>query len=156
MHQSLFPLTPGFPGRYPTGRTPAPKTPKDKEQETPFLTSKGFIQEKKHPQPKIPSYIEMATGTASGSASTSATIKPHTQTSDYQIPDSQDQSFEAALQEDAAASINDEDGISDTAKKGNAPGGDPDPDNDPRGGGGPGRRPLPRPRTLPGRPHKKL
>ena len=96
----------------------------------------------------------MATGAASGSGSSTATIKPDTQTSDFQIQDSQDQSFEAALQEDAAASIKDEDGVSDTPKKGGPPGGDPDPDNDPRSGGGPRRRPPPRPRT-PMRGHQR-
>ena len=153
MRRSFFPLTPlqRIPGRYPTG-----KTPTDKEQETPFLTSKGFTPAVKHPKPKPPTFIEMATGTASGSSSSTATIKPDTQTSEFQIQDSQDQSFEAALQGDAAASIKDEDGVSDTPKKGNGPpSGDPDPDNDPRGGGGPGRRPPPRPRTPPSRSYQK-
>ena len=136
MHRSIS-LTPRFPGRYPTG-----KTPKDKEQETPFLTSDGWTPPPtKHPKPKQPTFFEMATGATSGSASSSATIKP-----DTQVTDSQDQSFEAALQGDAAASVKDEDGISDTPRN-KPPGGDPDPDHDPRGGGGPGRRPPPRPRT---------
>ena len=156
MSRYFFPLTQrNIPGRFPTGKTPARNTPIDKEQDTPFLTSKGFTPPR-HPKPKPPKYIEMATGAASGSASSSATIRPDTQTSDIQIPDSQDQSFEAALQRSAAASIKDEDGISDTPKKGNPPGGDPDPD--PRGGGGPGgpgRRPPPRPRTPLGRPYQR-
>ena len=149
MHRSIS-LTPRFPGRYPTGKTPAPKTPIDKEQETPFLTSEGWTPlPTKHPKPKRPTFIEMATGAASGSGSSSATIKPDTQVTDSQ--DSQyDQTLEEALQGDAAASVKDEDGISDTPKKGDKPpGGDPDPDNDPRGGGGPGRRPPPRQITPP-------
>ena len=163
MHRSLFPLTPRFAGRYPTGRTPAPKTPvqqtpKDKEQETPFLTSDGFTPPAtKHPKSKRPSFIEMAIEAASGSGSSTATIKADTQTSDFSIQDSQDQSFEAALQGDAAASVKDEDGVSDTPKKGRPPGGDPDLDNDPEGGNSgrgrndPGRSPPPRPTTPPSR-----
>ena len=146
MPRSLFPLTPRFPGRYPTGRTPAPKTPVqqtpiDKEQETPFLTGGGFTLQNKHPKPKPPTLIEIGTETASGSASSSATIKP-----DTQIQDSQ--TLKEVLQGSAAASIKDEDNISDTPKKGGRPPrGDPDPDHDPRGGRGPGRRAPLRPRT---------
>ena len=149
MYRSIS-LTPRFPGRYPTGKTPASKTPIDLEQETPFLTSDGWTPPpSKHPKPKRPTFIEMATEAASGSASSSATVKPDTQPSSAHIQDSEDQSFEAALQGDAAASIKDEEGVSDTPKKSGPPGGDPDPDNDPRGGGGPGRRPPPRHATPP-------
>lgn len=157
MRRSIFPLdTPlrAIPGYYPFGKTAAPKTPTqipiDKEQETPLLT-RGFTSRKK-PKTKPPTFIEMATGIAFGSASSSATVRP-----DTQIPDSQDQSFEAALQDDAIASIKNEDGVSDTLKKGGPPGGNPNADDDPLGGGGggPKRRPPPLSRTPPPRSYQR-
>ena len=59
----------------------------------------------------------MATGAASGSGSSSATVKPDTQVTDSQ----HDQTLEEALQGDAAASIKDEDVVSETPKKEDKP-----------------------------------